>query len=160
MIKTGDRLPDATFKVRVGDDFVDKTTNDIFSGKKVVLFAVPGAFTPTCSVNHLPGYIENRDVILGKGIDNIAVVAVNDHYVMKAWAESAHAVGKITFLADGNGDFAKAIGLDIDLSGGGLAVRSKRYSMIVDNGVVTVLNIEENPGVATVSGAAAILGQI
>jgi glutaredoxin/glutathione-dependent peroxiredoxin len=160
MINVGDKLPDATFKVRENDAFVDKSTADIFSGKKIVLFAVPGAFTPTCSVNHLPGYVENRDVILGKGIDDIAVVSVNDHHVMKAWSEVSGAAGKITFLADGNGAFAKAAGLDIDLSGGGLGVRSKRYSMIVDNGIVTTLNIEENPGVATVSGAAAILGQL
>jgi glutaredoxin/glutathione-dependent peroxiredoxin len=157
MIKIGDHLPNATFKVRVADEFVDKTTNDIFAGKKVVLFAVPGAFTPTCSANHLPSFLENREEILSKGVDSIAVVAVNDHHVMRAWAESTHGADKITFLADGNGEFAKATGLEFDLSFASLGVRSKRYAMIVEDGVVKTLNVEEGPGV-TVSGAAAILG--
>lgn len=156
MIKIGDQLPDATFKVHEGDAFVDKTTSDIFTDKKVVLFAVPGAFTPTCSANHLPAFIENLDFILGKGVDEVAVVAVNDHHVVKAWAESSGAVGKISFLSDGNGDFAKATGLEFDLSFAGLGVRSKRYAMIVENGVVKSLGIEDGPGV-TVSGAAAVM---
>lgn len=159
MIKIGDRLPEAKFKVRVADAFEDKTTAEIFAGKKVVLFAVPGAFTPTCSANHLPGFLENRDVILGKGIDEIAVVSVNDHHVMKAWAENTGGAGKIAFLADGNGDFTKAVGLEFDLRFADLGLRSKRYSMIVDDGVVKSLNIEEGPGV-TVSGAAAIMNQL
>jgi glutaredoxin/glutathione-dependent peroxiredoxin len=159
MIKIGDRLPEAKFKVREADAFVDKTTADIFAGKKVVLFAVPGAFTPTCSANHLPGFLENRDVIMGKGIDEIAVVSVNDHHVMKAWAENTGGAGKIAFLADGNGDFTKSVGLEFDLSFADLGHRSKRYSMIVDDGVVKSLNIEEGPGV-TVSGAAAIMSQL
>jgi peroxiredoxin len=159
MIKVGEKLPDAKFKVREGDAFVDKSTNDIFAGKTVVLFAVPGAFTPTCSANHLPGYLENRDVILGKGVDEIAVVSVNDHHVMKAWAESTGGAGKIAFLADGNGTFTKAAGLEFDLSFADLGMRSKRYAMIVKDGVVQSLGIEEGPGV-TVSGAAAIMGQL
>ena len=159
MIQIGEHLPDAKFKVREGDAFVNKTTNDIFAGKKVVLFAVPGAFTPTCSANHLPGYLENRDVILGKGVDAIAVVSVNDHHVMKAWAESSGGGGKIAFLADGNGTFTKDMGLEFDMTFADLGVRSKRYSMIVDDGVVKTLNIEEGPGVS-VSGAAAIMAEL
>ena len=160
MIKIGDRLPEAKFKVKATDGYADATTLDVFGGKKVVLFAVPGAFTPTCTMNHLPGYLENREEILGKGVDDIAVVSVNDHHVMNAWAKSTGGEGKITFLADGTADFAKAIGLDMDLSAGGLGVRSKRYSMIVEDGVVTSLNIEDSPGTAVTSGAAAILGQL
>ncbi len=159
MIKIGDRLPEAKFKVREADAFVDKSTSDIFAGKKVVLFALPGAFTPTCSANHMPGYLENREEILGKGVDEIAVVSVNDHHVMRAWAENSGGAGKITFLADGNADFTKSVGLEFDLAMAGMGLRSKRYSMIVDDGVVKALNIEEGPGV-TVSGAAAIMSQL
>lgn len=160
MIKVGDHLPQSTFKIRKDDAYADATTADVFAGRKVVLFAVPGAFTPTCTMNHLPGYLENREEILGKGVDEIAVVAVNDHHVMNAWAKATGGEGKITFLADGSAAFTKAAGLDIDLSGGGLGVRSKRYSMIVEDGVVTALNIEDSPGQAVTSGAAAILGQL
>lgn len=158
MIKIGDRLPAATFKVRIDDGFGDMTTAQIFDGKKVVLFAVPGAFTPTCSMNHLPGFLENREAILSKGVDTIAVVSVNDHHVMKAWAEASGGAGKILFLADGAADFTKAIGAEIVL--GPLGLRSKRYSMIVDKGVVTHFNVEGNPGEAEISGAAVILGQL
>jgi glutaredoxin/glutathione-dependent peroxiredoxin len=157
MIKIGDRLPDATFKVRIDDGYGDMTTAQIFDGKKVVLFAVPGAFTPTCSMNHLPGFLENREVILSKGVDTIAVVSVNDHHVMRAWAEASGGAGKILFLADGAADFTKAVGTDLVM--GPLGIRSKRYSMIVDNGVVTQFNLEPAGG-ADISGAAAILGQL
>jgi glutaredoxin/glutathione-dependent peroxiredoxin len=125
-----------------------------------VLFGVPGAFTPTCSNNHLPGYIENCDAILAKGVDQIAVVSVNDHHVMSAWARFSGGEGKILFLADGNGAFAKAIGLDADMSPAGMGTRVKRFSMIVDDGVVTTLNLEELPGKAINSGAARILEQL
>jgi glutaredoxin/glutathione-dependent peroxiredoxin len=159
-IAAGDKLPQATFKVKTDDGAVEMTTGDVFAGKKVVLFAVPGAFTPTCSLNHLPGYIENHDAILSKGVDRIAVVSVNDHHVMKAWADASGGKDKILFLADGNGAFTKAIGLDMDMSAGGLGLRSKRYSMIVEDGTVKSLNIEEKSGEAVRSGAAAILGQL
>ena len=145
-IAVGQKLPDATFKTTTADGFKDITTSELFSGKKVVLFGVPGAFTPTCSNNHLPGYLENYDAILAKGVDTIAVVAVNDHHVMAAWARFTGGEGKIVYLADGNGKFAKATGLDMDLSMGGLGLRSKRFSMIVEDGVVTALNIEDSPG--------------
>lgn len=159
-IAAGDRLPEAKFKEKTTDGPVEVTIGDLFAGKKVVLFAVPGAFTPTCTLNHLPGYLENRDAILARGVDDIAVVAVNDWHVMGAWAQQSNALGKIHFLADFDASFTKAMGLDIDLSGGGLGVRSKRYSMLVDDGVVKTLNIEESPGQATVSGAAAMLEQL
>ncbi len=156
-IKVGDTLPAATFKVKTADGVVEKTTDEIFKGKKVVLFAVPGAFTPTCSLNHLPGFLDNHDAILAKGVDQIAVVSVNDPFVMGAWAQSTGGEGKILFLADGSATFTKAAGLDLDLSGGGLGVRSKRYSAIIEDGVVKALNIEEQPGQAVTSSAASIL---
>ncbi|MBW9089250.1 peroxiredoxin [Rhizobium wenxiniae] len=159
-IAVGDKLPEATFKEKTADGPVEVKTGDLFAGKKVVLFAVPGAFTPTCTLNHLPGYLENRDAILARGVDDIAVVAVNDWHVMGAWAQQSNALGKIHFLADFDASFTKAMGLDIDLSGGGLGVRSKRYSMLVEDGVVKSLNIEESPGQATVSGAATMLEQL
>ncbi len=158
-ISVGDKLPDTTFKTMTPDGAKPITTAEIFAGKKVVLFAVPGAFTPTCSNNHLPGYLENRDAILARGVDTIAVVAVNDVHVMGAWARFTGGEGKILYLADGNGDFAKAIGLDADYSGGGMGLRSKRFAMIVDDGKVTALNVETKPGVDE-SGAAHILGQL
>ena len=159
-IKIGEKLPSATFKEKTSDGPVETTTDALFGGKKVVLFAVPGAFTPTCSLNHLPGYLENRDAILAKGVDDIAVVAVNDHHVMGAWANSTGGAGKLRFIADWDAAFTKALGMDIDLSAGTLGVRSKRYSMLVEDGVVKTLNIEESPGQATVSGAAAMIEQL
>lgn len=156
----GARLPDATFKVPTADGVQDMTTGDVFAGKTVVLFGVPGAFTPTCSNNHLPGFLENADAIKAKGVDTIAVVAVNDHHVMKAWAAHTGAGDKIMFLADGSAAFVRKAGLDIDLSAGGLGVRSKRFSAIVKDGVVTTLAIEDSPGKAEASGAAALIGKL
>jgi peroxiredoxin len=115
-IAAGEKLPDATFKINEGDGPANLTTDQMFSGKKVVLFGVPGAFTPTCSMNHLPGFLENRDAILAKGVDDIAVISANDVFVMDAWAKASGGQGKIKFLADGAADFAKAIGLDADMS--------------------------------------------
>lgn len=159
-IAVGEKLPEAKFKEKTADGPVEVSTADLFSGKKVVLFAVPGAFTPTCTLNHLPGYLENRDAILSRGVDDIAVVAVNDWHVMGAWAQQSNGLGKIHFLADFDASFTKALGLEADLSGGGLGLRSKRYSMLVEDGVVKSLNVEESPGQATVSGAAAMLEQL
>ncbi|MEI5677690.1 MULTISPECIES: peroxiredoxin [unclassified Mesorhizobium] len=159
-ISVGDKLPEATFKTMTSDGAKALTTAEIFAGKKVVLFGVPGAFTPTCSNNHLPGYLENHDAIISRGVDTIAVVAVNDHFVMGAWANFTGGEGKILYLADGNGDFVRAAGLEADLSAGGLGIRSKRFSMIVDNGKVTALNIEDSPGQAVESGAAKLLEQL
>ncbi len=156
-IAVGDSLPAATFKIMTSEGPADITTAEVFGGKKVVLFALPGAFTPTCHLNHLPGFLENYDTFMGKGVDSIAVVSVNDVFVMGAWEKETGGTGKIQYLADGTCAFTKAIGMDIDLSAPGLGVRSKRYAMIVDDGVVKSINLEENPGQATVSGAAAVL---
>jgi peroxiredoxin len=159
-ISTGDKLPEATFKEKTADGMTETKVSDIFAGRKVVLFGVPGAFTPTCHLNHLPGYLENRDTILAKGVDEIAVVAVNDAHVMAAWASATGGEGKIRYLSDWNADFTKALGMEIDLSAGTLGLRSKRYSMVVEDGVVKALNIEESPGKAEKSGAAAIVEQL
>jgi len=156
-IKVGDRLPEAKFRVMGADGPAWKTTDEMFKGKKVVLFAVPGAFTPTCSNNHLPSFLKNADAIKAKGVDAIAVTGVNDVFVMEAWKKSTGAAGKIEFLADGNGDFAKAIDLTMDGSGGGMGTRSKRYAMLIEDGVVKKLNIEEAPGKAEASSAENLL---
>jgi len=159
-IQVGDRLPQATFRVMTADGPAPKTTDDLFKGRKVVLIAVPGAFTPTCHRNHLPGYVERAEEIRAKGVDAIAVTAVNDVFVMEAWAKATGGEGKVEFLADGNGDFARAVGLALDGSGFGLGTRSQRYSMIVEDGVVRALNVEDAPSKADVSGAEALLKQI
>ncbi len=144
-ISVGDRLPDATFMVMGAEGPEKKTTADIFGGKKIALFAVPGAFTPTCHQKHMPGFLNRLDDIKAKGVDGVACTAVNDAFVMANWAEATGAAGKVTMLADGSAAFAKATGLDIDLSDFGLGVRSKRYSMLVDDGVVKSLNIDDAP---------------
>lgn len=159
-IKVGDPLPDATFTVMTPEGPQTRSMADVFKGRKVVLFAVPGAFTPTCSMNHLPGFLAKEAAFKAKGIDEIVVVAVNDVFVMDAWAKQSGAAGKILFLADGSGTFAKAIGLTVDLTERGLGLRSQRYSMLVDDGIVQKLNIEESVGKAEVSGADALLRQI
>jgi glutaredoxin/glutathione-dependent peroxiredoxin len=156
-IQAGDRLPQTTFRVMTPDGPAAKTTDDLFKGRKVVLVAVPGAFTPTCDRNHLPGYVGKTKEILAKGFDAIVVTAVNDVFVLTAWAKSSGAGEGIEFVADGNGDFAKALGLSMDGSGFGLGTRSKRYSMVVDDGVVQSLNVEDTPSKAEVSGADALL---
>jgi len=156
-IKVGDRLPNASFTVMTADGPKPKTTDEIFKGKKVVLFAVPGAFTPTCHKNHLPGFLQNADAIKAKGVATIAVTGVNDVFVMDAWKKSTGADGKVEFLADGAAAFAKAIGLSLDLSERGLGMRSQRYSMVVEDGVVKALNIEDAPGKADISGAENLL---
>ncbi|WP_429924674.1 peroxiredoxin [Agrobacterium vitis] len=159
-IAIGDTVPAATFKEKTADGPVEISTEDLFKDKKVVLFAVPGAFTPTCTLNHLPGYLEHREALLAKGVDEIAVLSVNDWHVMGAWAQHSGGMGKIHFLADWDASFSKALGLDMDLSAGALGVRSKRYSMLVENGVVKSLDIEGNPGQATVSSAEAMLERL
>jgi glutaredoxin/glutathione-dependent peroxiredoxin len=158
-IKIGDHLPAADFLTPGPDGPVKMTTDDVFKGKKVVLFAVPGAFTPTCDAQHLPGYVIDHDALKAKGVDTIACTATNDIHVMKAWGKATASEGKIMMLADGNAAFAKACGLDKDLSPYSMGVRSSRYSMIVENGVVKALNIETAGGV-NVSGAETILSQL
>jgi peroxiredoxin len=156
-IKVGDRLPDTTFRVMTPDGPADRSTSEIFGGRKVVLFGVPGAFTPTCHKNHLPGFIENAEAIKAKGADEIAVVSVNDVWVMKAWREATGAEGKITFLADGAAQFANAIGLVYD---GPMGRRLRRFSMIVDNGVVSWMAIEETPGKADLTSATELMARL
>ena len=156
-IKVGDRLPEAKFRVMTADGPAWKTTNEIFAGKKVAMFAVPGAFTGTCHKSHLPSFLRNVDALKGKGADMIAVTSVNDHFVMDAWIKASGAEGKIEFLSDGNCEFAKAIDLAADATAGGMGVRSRRYAMLVDDGVVKALNIEEKPGVVEMSSAETLL---
>jgi peroxiredoxin len=151
-IKVGDRVPNGAFTVMTSDGPKPMTTDELFKGKKVVLFAVPGAFTPTCHKNHLPGFVKNLSAIKGKGIDTIAVTGVNDVFVMDAWKKSSGGDG-IEFLADGSAAWAKAVGITADLTERGLGVRSGRYSMLVEDGVVKSLNVEDTPGKADVSGA-------
>ena len=156
-IQVGDKIPSATLKQMTAEGPKDITTDELFRGKKVALFAVPGAFTPACSQRHLPGYVEKAADIKAKGVDEIACVAVNDVFVMTAWGKEQRAEGKVRMLADGSGDFVRALGLELDLSKMGLGTRSKRYSMLVDNGVVKSLNVEQSPGQGDGSGAEAML---
>ena len=158
-ITVGDRLPEAKFRVMTSDGPAWKTTDDIFKGKKVALFAVPGAFTSTCHKMHVPSITQHADAIKAKGVNTVALTSVNDVFVMDAWKKATGA-NKIDFLADGNGDFAKAIDLTFDGSGNGLGTRSRRYAMLVEDGVVKMLNIEEAPGKVEVSGGDALLKQL
>lgn len=157
-VKAGDRIPDATLYVMGPEGPQAVTTKELFSGKKVVLFAVPGAFTPTCSAAHLPGFVVNADEIKAKGADTIACVAVNDVFVMDAWGK-AHNAEALVMLADGSAELTKALGLTFDLTARGLGVRSHRYAMIVDDGVIQTLLVDE-PGKFEVSGAAEILKRL
>lgn len=156
-IAKGDRLPETTFRVLGPEGIATLTTGEIFAGKKVVLFAVPGAFTPTCHLKHIPGFIDNASAFKKKGIDTVACVAVNDPFVLDAWEDASGGKGKVLFLSDGNAEFTKKIGMDFDGSGIGLGTRSKRYAMLVDDGVVKVLNVEDSPGVAIESTAEQML---
>lgn len=158
-IKPGDRLPAAEFSTMTAEGQQKLSTDIVFSGRKVVLFAVPGAFTPTCSMNHMPGFLTHLDQIKARGVDTIACTSVNDVHVMTAWAKASGAEGKIMMLADGNGEFARSLGLNVDRTNSGMGERSQRYSMIVVNGVVQTLNVEDKPGV-NVSGADTILNQL
>ena len=158
-IAIGDHLPEVEFLMMTGDGQQKVSTDVIFAGRKVVLFAVPGAFTPTCSRNHLPGFLSNVEAIKAKGVDSVVCVTVNDIHVVNAWAKHTGAEGKITMLADDNGKFTKAVGMSKFFPDSGMGERSRRYSMIVDNGVVRQLNVEDKPGV-NVSGADTILQQL
>ena len=158
-ISVGDKLPETTFVTMTDNGPEQVSSADFFKGKKVALFAVPGAFTPTCSAKHLPGYIEKADALKAKGIDAIAATAVNDAFVMGAWGKAGETGDKVTLLADGNGTFAEAIGLTMDGSKFGMGKRSQRYSMIVNDGVVEQLNVE-GPGEFKVSSAEYMLEQL
>ena len=151
-IKVGDEIPDATFRVVTAEGPKPRKTADIFKGKKIVLIGMPGALTSTCHKMHVPSIVQSADALKAKGVNTIAVTSVNDVFVMDAW-KKATAAEKVEFLADGNGEFAKAIDLSFDASGNGLGTRSRRYSMLIDDGIVKVLNIEENAGKAEITGA-------
>lgn len=159
MIKVGDNLPDAQFNVPSSEGMKQLRTSDIFSGKTVALFAVPGAFTPTCSARHLPSFRDKAAELKANGVDVIACTSVNDHFVMSAWAKDQGVADDIMMLSDGSGEFARAIGLDADFSKFGMGLRSKRYSMLVKDGVVKQLNVEE-AGEYKVSSAEHLLGQL
>ena len=156
-IQVGDRLPQATFRVMTPEGPQAKTTDDIFKGRRMALVAVPGAFTPTCHRNHLPGFIARSAEIRAKGIEGIAITAVNAVVVMGMWKKACPGAEDFIFLADGSAEFAKAIGLSMDGSGHGLGTRSQRYAMIVDDGVVAALNVEDAPGKADLSSAENLL---
>ena len=157
-IQIGDRIPEVVLK-RIGQGVENVDTPSLFEARKVVLFAVPGAFTPTCSARHLPGFKDHLADFRANGVDAIACVSVNDAFVMKAWAESQSVLGDILMLGDGNGDFTKAVGLEMDASKFGMGVRSQRYSMIVEDGVVKELNVEQG-GEFKVSAADYLLAQL
>lgn len=159
-LSVGDKIPEHNFHINGADGPAVLSTADLCAGKKVIIIGLPAAFSGTCSGSHVPGYLENLDALKEKGIDQVAVTSVNDFYVMGAWAKSMNADGKVEFLCDGNADFANAAGLNMDMTGMGWGMRSKRYAMLVEDGVVTKLNIEENPGEAVQSGAAAMLEQL
>jgi len=156
-IKVGDKIPAVALKHMTPEGVQEVTTDEFFRGRKVVLFAVPGAFTPACSQRHLPGFVDKAIDIKARGIDEVACTAVNDAFVLTAWSKDQKAEGKVHMLADGSADFARALGLELDLSRNGLGTRSKRYSMLVDNGVVMALNVEAQPGQVDVSSADAML---
>ena len=158
-IKVGDTIPSMKLMMATPDGPKETSTDEIFKGKKVVLFAVPGAFTPTCSNRHLPGFVENADAFRVKGVDTVACIAVNDAFVMGAWGKQQGADGRLTMLADGSGAFTKAMGLELDLVGRGMGVRSQRYALIAQDGKVTYLAIEQ-PGGFEVSKAEAILAHL
>ncbi|MHC4972586.1 MAG: redoxin family protein [Planctomycetota bacterium] len=155
-IQVGDSIPAATLRTMSDEGPVEVEASEFFNGKKVVVFAVPGAFTPTCN-HHLPTFVENADAIKAKGVDEIACLAVNDPFVMGAWGRANGAEGRVTMLADGNAEFSAALGMTFDGAGFGLGERSHRYAMVVENGVVTAMNMEEAPGTCSVSSGAAIL---
>lgn len=159
-IKVGDSLP-ADIKLKeIGDGGPkDVTVGELFKGKKVVLFAVPGAFTPTCSMKHLPGFLDSTAAIKAKGVDEIVCLSVNDAFVMGAWGKANNAAGKVRMLADGNGEFTKAVGLSLDASGFGMGLRSQRYAMIVQDGKVTDLFVEPSAGL-TISSAESVLAKL
>jgi peroxiredoxin len=159
MIKIGDKIPSATVREVKEGGVQEVTTDEFFKGRRVALFAVPGAFTSTCSVKHLPSFVNNAEALKKKGIDAVACTAVNDAAVMRAWGEHGNAGGKVTMLADGNGEFARALGVEADMSRAGMGKRSRRYSMLVENGVVKQFNLEE-PGAFGVSSGDHLLTQI
>jgi len=158
-IKVGDKVPNINFTTMTADGPAPVGYDDLFAGKRVALFSVPGAFTPTCSLQHLPGFIQKASELTAKGIDTIACMAVNDVFVMDAWGKSQDADGKVMMLADGNGEFTSAIGLELDASGFGMGTRGQRFSLVINNGEVEILNIEDG-GEFRVSSCDYMIGQL
>jgi glutaredoxin/glutathione-dependent peroxiredoxin len=158
-IKAGERMPEGKFRRMTKDGPKDMTTDELFKGKRVVLFSVPGAFTPTCDAKHLPGFVQLADQILAKGVDTIACMAVNDVFVMNAWGKAQGVGDKVLMLADGNGDYARALGLELDARGFGMGVRGQRFAIIVKDGVATDVEVEA-PGQFKVSAAEHVLGHL
>jgi peroxiredoxin len=159
-IKVGDKVPSGTLGTMKSEGPGSISTDELFNGKTVVLFSVPGAFTPTCSKTHLPGFVENASALKSKGVDTIACLAVNDVFVLDAWAKGAGAAGKVLMLADGNATYTKALGLELDASGFGMGTRGQRFAMVVKNGVVDKLMVEPSAGQCTVSGGPSILSSL
>ncbi|HMQ57086.1 MAG TPA: redoxin family protein [Rhizobiaceae bacterium] len=158
-VAPGDRLPDVKIRVVTEDQPSDVSLAGAAEGKTIAIVGVPGAFTPTCSLNHLPGYVENEAALKAKGVDDIYILSVNDHFVMKAWAKASNALGKLHFIADWNGSVSRALGVEIDLAVAGLGKRSTRFSLLARDGVVSHVNVEPKPGV-DVSSAATMLEQL
>jgi len=159
-IQVGDTVPEGMLMRMTAEGPAPITTDELFSGKKVVLFAVPGAFTPTCSAKHVPSYVSNAEALSAKGVDTVACLSVNDVFVMGAWGKDQGVGDKVMMLADGAGDYTAKLGLELDLSARGLGKRATRFAMVVDNGKVSHLAVEENPGEMSVSGAEAVLGNL
>lgn len=158
-IRIGDALPMATLREITSDGPTPRTVAELTRGKRVIIIGLPGAFTPTCSGKHIPGFLEYYPKLKAKAVDEILCVSVNDAFVMDAWAKALGAQGKVRMLGDGNGDFTKALGLDIDLSANGMGLRSRRYAMLAENGIVKALNLDE-PGKFEVSDACTVFGQL
>lgn len=158
-LAVGSRAPEGKFRISTADGLADLTTQQLFNGKRVLLFAVPGAFTPTCDAKHLPGFVELSDQIRARGVDTVACMSVNDVFVMRAWGRAAGVGDKVLMLADGNGDYARALGLSMDASGHGMGLRSKRFAMVVKDGVVEQLFVE-SPGKFEVSAADYVLERL
>lgn len=159
-IQVGDTVPEGMLMRMTAEGPAPITTDELFSGKKVVLFAVPGAFTPTCSAKHVPSYVSNAEALSAKGVDTVACLSVNDVFVMGAWGKDQGVGDKVMMLADGVGEYTSKLGLELDLSARGLGKRATRFAMVVDNGKVSHLAVEENPGEMSVSGAEAVLGNL
>lgn len=157
MVQVGDKVPSATFKAMGPDGLADVSSDDVFAGKTIALFSVPGAYTPTCTARHVPSFRDNAEALKAKGVDEIVCISINDPFVMKAWGESLQADGKVRMIGDWNGAFTKALGLDFDGSGHGLGTRGQRFSMLVKDGKVAALHVEESPGGMEVSDAETML---
>jgi peroxiredoxin len=159
-IKAGDKMPEGKFKVMTAEGPAEVSTDDLFKGKKVVLFSVPGAFTPACSATHLPGYVKNADALKAKGVDTIACMSVNDVFVMGAWGKDQGAADKVSLLADGNADYVKALGLSLDASGFGMGTRGERFAIVVEDGVCKQLHREAAPSEVKASSAENVLANL